>query len=96
MTELDTKKAATLLAKLYDAEFGNRKGRFYITRKDLKRLLNRKMLKSEELKQLGFDLPNVTNGRLCFIDMDDYFGILECKTIKNWRKATKSIIDSLL
>ncbi|SEK29387.1 hypothetical protein [Pacificibacter marinus] len=79
-------KAADQLAHLYNTSFGGKpKGRFRIASKQVREILGRKRLYSEDTQALT---------RACFeeglvlIDMDSFFVVLSANTFVNYRRVS--------
>lgn len=85
-------EVATLLASIYEEEFGGkRRGRFKISRSSLRRLAGRKRLEDSTISKVidaALELGYVVS------DLGDYLTIVEESVMLNYRPVPKSVLES--
>ncbi len=82
--------AQCLWAEIYEDEFGGKpRGKFHLSRDDLKKLLGVQRLHSSTLRQLTDACLDLG---LVVIDLDSYFAMVELRFIEKWRQVPKRII----
>jgi len=83
--------AEKLYLSAYEASFGGKnRGRFLITRTDLRTLLGVSKLTLECINNLSEEC--LSEG-IVLIDLEDSFGIIESSMIFNWRKIPNRIVE---
>tara|TARA_R110002051_G_scaffold259449_5_gene318982 strand:- start:49689 stop:49970 length:282 start_codon:yes stop_codon:yes gene_type:complete len=79
--------AAQKLAALFDTSFGGKpKGRFRISNKLLRQILERRRLYDDDIRQLSRAL--LERGYV-LVDMDSFFVILSANSFVNYRRANE-------
>lgn len=79
--------AAEKLASLFDAPFGGKaKGRFRISSKLLRQILQRRRLYDDDIRQLSRAL--LERGYV-LVDMDSFFVLLNANSFVNYRRANE-------
>lgn len=82
--------AQLLYNQAYEASFGGKsRGRFQVSRDDIKRLLGVSRLHPSKIQQLS-DACLATN--LVFIDMDGTYAFAETKFVDKWRKLPSRLV----
>ena len=85
------KVAEVLYFNLYEATFGGKvRGRFLVSRDDLKKLLGVKRLHPSTVEKL---IDACLELGLVVIDMESSFGFAETTFVDKWRKAPTRLID---
>lgn len=85
------KVAEVLYVNLYEASFGGKtRGRFLVSREDLKKLLGVKRLHPSTLEKL---IDACLELGLVVIDMESSFGFAESNFVEKWRKAPTRLVD---
>ncbi|GHU18115.1 hypothetical protein FACS189475_03060 [Betaproteobacteria bacterium] len=83
-------KVAELLSKIYEYEFGGKeKGRYKISRSNLRRLACRKRLEDATINKITdavFELGYI------MIDLGDYFAVVKESVMLNYRPVPKSVL----
>jgi len=83
--------ADKLYISAYEARFGGKKrGRFLITRSDLRELLGVSKLTTDTIDKLAEEFLSTD---LALIDMEDCFGVMETSMILNWRKIPSRLVE---
>ncbi len=86
-----TALAEMLYLEIYEAEFGGKaRGRFQLTRQDLKKLLGIKRLHASTMQSL---IDACLKTGLVVIDMDDTIAFAEEAYVSKWRKIPSRLID---
>ena len=91
----EQKRIETLAIKLfldvYEAEFGGKaRGRFQLTRQDLKKLLGVKRLHPSTMQKL---VDACLMSGLVVIDMDDTIAFAEERYVSKWRRVPSRLIE---
>jgi hypothetical protein len=82
--------ALRLWEEIYEDEFGGKsRGKFLISRDDLKQLLGVRRLHSSTVRNLA---DACLNRGLVVIDLDGYFAMVELIFIEKWRRVPRRII----
>jgi len=80
-----------LSVSAYETKFGGKKrGRFLITRSDLRELLGVSKLTTDTIDKLAEECLSID---LALIDMEDCFAVMETNMILNWRKITSRLVE---
>lgn len=86
-----TALAQKLYLEIYEAEFGGKaRGRFQLTRQDLKKLLGIKRLHASTMQSL---IDSCLKTGLVVIDMDDTIAFAEEAYVSKWRRIPSRLID---
>lgn len=86
-----TALAQKLYLEIYEAEFGGKaRGRFQLTRQDLKKLLGIKRLHASTMQSL---IDACLKTGLVVIDMDDTIAFAEEAYVSKWRRIPSRLID---
>lgn len=84
-------EVASKLASFYDQPFGGKpKGRYRISPKNLRRLMQRRRISDEFVRQLAeamFEMDYV------FVDMESYFAITSARTFTNYRRVADVMVE---
>lgn len=87
-------EVAEILSKIYESEFGGKgRGRFKISRSNLRRLSGRKRLEDttiEKIAEAALDIGYIV------IDLGDHFSVVEESVMLNYRPVPKSILVRFL
>ncbi len=90
MTEHD--ETATVLARLYNAEFGGKpSGRYRIADKVLRDIMGRRRLYEDDIRGLSRAL--VEKGYV-LIDMESFFVVMSAKSFVNYRRVAKETLGA--
>jgi hypothetical protein len=82
--------AQCLWGEIYEEEFGGKpRGKFLLTREDLKSLLGVQRLHFSTVRQLTDACLKLG---LVVIDLDSYFAMVELRFLEKWRRVPKRLI----
>lgn len=85
-------EAARQLALLYTREFGGKKsGRYRIANKQMRELLGRRRLYTEDVTALSRSL--LEEG-FVLVDMDSFFVVLSANAFVNYRRANLAVLET--
>ena len=83
--------AQTFYFEIYESEFcGKNRGRFLVSREDVKKLLNVQRLHQSTIEKL---VDSCLELGLVVIDMDGSFAFAETKFVQKWRKVPARLVD---
>ncbi len=84
-------EVACRLADFYDQPFGGKpKGRFRISPKNLRRLIQRRRITEEFVRQLTEELFELG---YVFVDMESFYAVFSARSLNNYRRVSDSLID---
>jgi len=87
-------EVAEQLSSIYESEFGGKdRGRFKISRSNLRRLAGRKRLEDTTVNKIAdaaLELGYIV------IDLGDYFSVIEEAVMLNYRPVPKSVLSPFL
>lgn len=82
--------AAARLASLFEVSFGGKpKGRFRISNKLLRQILQRRRLYDDDVRQLT---RNLLERGYVLVDMDSFFVVLSANSFVNYRRANEECL----
>ncbi len=82
------------LAEIYESEFGGKdRGRYKISRSNLRRLAGRKRLEDTTVKRIADAALEIG---YIVIDLGDYFSVVEEAVLLNYRPVPKSVLSPFL
>ncbi|WP_319826101.1 hypothetical protein [Thalassovita sp.] len=88
---MDHDKTATILARLYNQEFGGKpSGRYRIADKILREITGRRRLYAEDIQALSRAL--FEKGCI-LIDMETFFVVMSAKSFVNYRRVAKETLS---
>lgn len=93
-TRDDLQEVVNIFKTLYEAEYrGKPKGRFTLTRSQLRQILAVPILRQEHLTELTDEL---LKHNFALMDMDDLFAVVELDKLRRARRPTKELLQKLI
>jgi len=90
----DAGAVADCLAELYDRDFGgNRRGRFRISMKLLKRIAGRRRLSAAQLRAIA---DEIFERGLVLVDLETFFVVLSQRTFASYRRVNEASVEPVL
>jgi hypothetical protein len=93
MHEIEARKIAETLVRMYDCEFGGKvRGRFRVSMKHMRKLAGRRRVHEELLRQIADQLYELG---FVLIDLETYFVVVSQTTFRGYRRVNDAIINDI-
>lgn len=84
-------EVARKLAAFYNQPFGGKPtGRYRISPKNLRRLMQRRRISDKFVRQLSEEMFELG---FIFVDLESYFAVISARSLNNYRRVSDSMID---